>query len=262
MVIPRRRSTESPAIHLSSVDNREGFIINTHYLTICSLILFALEGCSKSPATDVVAVKPSFGYRQVQQMLDDRPDMQNVIPTTDPVMAWIIDGFDGKRFGHRIHWNADSPQGGHVAVHAPPYENYPPHISVSGGTETTPIDKWASVVYELHNIQNNDEFEKLHTQAIEGKLDADQYATKCVELEFDALIKTRSFLRVHPLPASPHGRDTFYKWIKYDLGTFQEYERAFSIAGSNSRLGNFAYFKQQFEKSLAPHAEAARKAKP
>ena len=136
--------------------------------------------------------------------------MQNVISESHSVFQWLVNGFNGDRIGQRIYWNASSPRSGRPAEHGPAYATYPPYIAISGRTETTPTDKWASVVYEMYNLENGEEFEATSRSAIEGKLDADDYAEKCVELEFIALTKTQKFFRLNPLPKSKHGKDVWY----------------------------------------------------
>ncbi|MDC0936874.1 hypothetical protein OAS39_11360 [Pirellulales bacterium] len=194
-------------------------------------------------------------------MLDDRPDMRDVIPPSHPVLRWLVDGFNGDRLGQRVYWNAGSPQGGRPAEHGAAYDGYPPYIAISGGTETTAIDKWASVVYEMFNLENSDQFEVVYESAIAGSLDGDAYAQKCVELEFVALEKTRDFFNSNPLPKSNHGRDPWYNWVTSDLGTYTEYKDAFDVPWTNSFNSNFAYFKEYYETTIVPYAEAMRQAK-
>lgn len=208
------------------------------------------------------AIERSFGERQLDQMLQDRPDMQGIMPESHPVFRWLVDSFNGDRIGQRVYWNAVSPQSGRPAEHAPAYAHYPPFIAISGGTETTPIDKWASVVFEMHNLENSSEFEATSRSAVEGKLDADAFAEKCVELEFNALEKTMVFFRENPLPKSKHGKDVWYIWVTSRLGTFEEYRDAFDIPGTHKSNSNFAYFKEYYNTRIAPYADAMQRSNP
>jgi hypothetical protein len=67
---------------------------------------------------DRIAAK-SFGERQFEQMLQDRPDRRDVIPSSHSVLQWLVDGFNGDRIGQRVCWNASSPQSGRAAEHGP-----------------------------------------------------------------------------------------------------------------------------------------------
>lgn len=77
----------------------------TTHLTMCfamfAWIGVAGLGCARQAVTDVLATK-TFGQRQLEQMLDDRPDMRDAIPVSHPVRRWVADAFDGKQFGQRV----------------------------------------------------------------------------------------------------------------------------------------------------------------
>lgn len=106
----------------------------------------------------------------------------------------------------------------------------------------------------MHNLQNSDEIQSLSRQAIEGSLDGDAYASKCVELEFSAFRQAQQFLQEHPLPASAHGRDQQYNRLLSESGTFEEYKNRFDVPEANSSNSNFEYFKQYHETTLLPFA--------
>jgi hypothetical protein len=194
-------------------------------------------------------------------MLLDRPDMQNAIPVSHNVYGWIVAGFNGDRLGQRIYWNAATPQTGRPAEHGQPYGAYPAYIAVSGGTETTAIDKWASVVYEMFNLENNEEFERIYELAVDEKIDAEEFADKCVKLEFVAIDKTRDFFRANPLPTSRHGKDTWYNWVISDRKHYDEYRQSFDSPGENSFNSNFAYFREYYNTTLLPYGDAMRRTK-
>jgi hypothetical protein len=194
-------------------------------------------------------------------MLDDRPDMKDTVPLEHPVCKWLADGFDGKRFGQRVYWNGNSPKSGRPAEHATQFESYPPHISITGGSELSAVDKWTTAVFEMHNLEGN-EISTLVAEAMKGLHDGDSFADKCVEMEFVALVKTREFFRVHPLPASSHGRDKYYNWITSGLGTFEEYKKAFDVPGATTLNSNFSYFKEYYNTSIVPYLNMTGESKP
>ena len=210
--------------------------------------------------TESVAAK-TFGERQLDQMLQDRPDLRDVISESHTAFQWLVDGFNGDRLGQRVYWNARSPQSGRAAEHGPAYGTYPPYIAISGGTETTPIDKWAAVVFEMHNLENGNGFEAISRLAIEGKLDRDAFAERCVELEFVALTKTQEFFRANPLPTSNHGRDVWYNWATSNIGTFEDYKNSFDAPGTNRFNSNFVYFKEHYDAAIAPYTDAMQRTK-
>ncbi len=229
-------------------------------LPILALVAITILGCSRQPASGVKAESLTFGDRQVQQMLQDRPEMKGVMTANDPLYLWLVAGFNGERLGQRVHWNANSPQSGRSAEHGIPYGAYPPYISISGGTETTPIDKWASVIFEMNNLDNYDKFDALRDDAVEGDLDADEYASACVKLEFDALERTRDLFAKHPLPGGDHRRNPWYQWVSSELGEFEDYEAAFDVPGTTVHTSNFAYFRDYYVSTIEPYAKAMKAA--
>lgn len=219
-----------------------------------TLVVIASIGCARRPAESTTGGQlnacavMSFGQRQLDQMLDDRPDMKEVVPPSHPVRQWLVDGFDGKRVGKRVYWSADSPTGGRTAEHVQADENRPALIHLSGGRELTPIDKWASVVYEMLNLEGD--WETLRSEALDGKLDADGYAERCMALEFDALQKTQQFFLANPLPRNEHGRDHWYNWVTTGLVTFEKYR-----SGSNDANNNREYYKDFYRRTFLPRSD-------
>jgi hypothetical protein len=192
-------------------------------------------------------------------MLDDRPDMRDAVPATHPVVNWLIASFNGERIGRRVYWNASSPQSGRDAENGPAYMAYPPYIAISGGPDTSAGDKWAFAVFEMYNIENSGKFNALTAKAMAGSLDAGSFASKCVELEFEALEKTRDFFRQHPLPTSEQRQDEWLKWVTTNLGTFAEYKTAFDVADVASYDDNFKYYKDYYNMSLMPYVRSMRR---
>lgn len=184
--------------------------------------------------------------------------MAGVLSDDDPVMEWIIDSFNGDRIGQRVFWNANSPQSGSSAEHGSPYRGYPAYISLSGGAETTPVDKWASVVYELFNLENTHAFEELGGRAMAGEVDGEIYALECLKLEFVAVAKTKEFFEKHTLPASVHGNDPWYSWVTGDIGTFKENAKGFRENHTGLGYNPLRYFEDYYDSEIAPYVEWQR----
>ncbi len=189
-------------------------------------------------------------------MLTDRPDMRGVLAEDSPVMDWIIAAFNGEQAGERIYWNADTPSSGRPAEHLMAWHEYPAAIRITGGSEITPTDKWAGVIFEIFNLENSSDFQALTTRAMAGELDGPTFASRCVELEFKALQKASGFFAEHPLPTSKHKNDIYYRWISADLGSFEEYQQAFLDAETDAATSNFAYFEAYYEQTIRPYIEA------
>lgn len=179
-------------------------------------------------------------------MLDDRPDMTHAVSQSHPVRQWLIDGFDGRRAGRRVYWVADTPTSGQPADSKGPDEDELHFIRVSGGTETSAIDKWASVVFEMANRE--EDWRTPYMEALNGKLDANGYARRCVALEYSALKKTVAFFRMHPLQPKRRSEDRWYNWVTSDA-VHLEQQSPDAIAED----GNFEYFKKTYEMRIRPY---------
>lgn len=145
-------------MYFSRVLNRARRSFLTGSLAV--LLLFDASNCSGQEQIEshTVADKSetlkdrkgiTFGMRQLEQMLADRPEMRDAVPPGHPVAAEIANCFDGRTTGQRVHWLGTSPPKGTVANHAQPYGRKPPSISITDSLKTTPIDKWALAVFEL-----------------------------------------------------------------------------------------------------------------
>jgi len=212
-----------------------------------------LTGCAAGHEPRQETDVRTFGQRQLEQLLDDRPDMKGILPPGHPVLQWVEKGFNGDRFGQRVYWIADSPRGGSVSEFWSPDAGNPPFIRLSAGTELTPVDRWAALVFEMHNLEGGHErFVDLTDRAAKGLLGGEQYAKDCVEVEFDALKETAAFLRANPLPESAHGRDTLYKQHLQDPGTFEKYWKEGHV--KNERAGNYEHYLNHYQRVLAPAA--------
>ncbi len=178
-----------------------------------------------SPAVHSRAVVTSrFGQRQLDQMLEDRPDMNEAVPQSHPVRRWLADGFAGERTGLRVHWCASVASNGWAAQSFKSRAPYPAIICVSAGTEVTALDKWAAVVYAM--LDHEVDWDSVIAEAMKERLDYDGYAEKCTRVKFAVLQRTQEFLLEQPLPKSSHGRDQWYNWITTELGSYEEYKSA------------------------------------
>ncbi|MFN9602290.1 MAG: hypothetical protein ACK6A7_02440 [Planctomycetota bacterium] len=243
------RSTEFRLIRVKTSSSKQGKVIS-----MCRVfaLQFTVIFCVVALPEFVLSQDRDFGRRQVEQMLADRPDMRDVIGPEHPIYQWVVDGYQGKHIGQRVFWNANSPRTGRHAEHALPYGSHPAYISISGGAETTAVDKWSAVVFELFNLQNHEKFTQLAVEAASGRLSPDEYATRSVMLEYDATLRTHRLFAANPLPDSTHGRDPWYNaWVKATLPTEEEFKAQHAVAGSTR--SNFDYFKTAYMAQIAPH---------
>lgn len=167
-------------------------------------------------AQNIEIVQSKFGERQLEQMLDDRPEMRNANIIDSPVYKWLARGFDGEAVGYRIYWNGDRDINW-VGVSKVRDGSSLGYISITSKSTRSPIDKWAVLVFEMHNIRTGEKIRELASLVVEGKLAKQEFALKCLLLEFAAQEQTRVFLRENPLPGTEDERNSAYRWLMSDL---------------------------------------------
>jgi hypothetical protein len=96
----------------------------------------------------------------------------------------------------------------------------------------------------------------LYSQALEGKIDGDEYAEGCAKLEYNALKKAKAFFKEHPLQAKA-GVDKCYDQICQVPATFKEYLARHSEASGGLRHPG-EYFKKYYDEQLAPYIAKLR----
>jgi hypothetical protein len=143
-------------------------------------------------------------------------------------------------------------------MHMPSYGQYSAFIAISDSAAITGADRWAVVVFEMFNLQNTDQFELIRRAAADGFLDQQGFAEQCVEVEFDAMQRTREYFRDNPLPEE-HRNSALYQWVTSDIATFEEYKRMRQLPGTTGLDGNFDYYGQYYETWIAPEIEMRRK---
>lgn len=234
--------------------------------TALILLSFSATGCSskteggldlsevklKVSSNEIVEEK-SFGERQLEQLMSDRPDMQGVVPTDHVLYRWVVRSFEKERTGSRIYWVADQPSSGEKAEHAPSYFGYPAYICITNGLDASPIDKWTMLVFEMFNIENAESIRLLTELGLAGEIDGDTYARKCVEQEFKAAVKTRNLFRETPLPNPQETRDVFYYWVVSEDTPFHDHKKLWDSDAVYLKDSNYRHFKKHYDEWIAPY---------
>ena len=151
------------------------------WLILAVLSAISLNGNCYSQETGCNNAPTSFGERQLDQMLDDRPDMKGVLPEKSPVLLAIIAAFNGERLGQRIYWVDTVPREGRPASHNKSRSGRLAHIMISSSPKLTPVDKWAYVIFELYNIEGD--FNAVLKSAYLGSIEKEAFVEKCINLE-------------------------------------------------------------------------------
>lgn len=189
----------------------------------------------------------TFGHRQVEQVLDDRPDLKTILVPGSEIYDWITNAFDGKYFGQRIYWNASEPSNDALSSCSSPIGSYPAHIQVTSSKGITPFDRLALLIFELHNIENANEFIELAKTAKSRQISREQYVEKMIELELKAHSKVVMFFDSNPVPDGI-GRE--YKWMTSPTPSLENYKASFARErerGEHTR-SNFETFGKAWDK--------------
>ena len=204
---------------------------------------------SKEPLT---AAALNHGERQVHQMLKDRPAMAQFGENAGALYQWAVRKFSGDDLQQTVFWDAAEPFFFDGENH-PPTAAGPGYIRVSRtyrdgpnkGKERSFDSIWSTVVFELYNIANAKDFERLNREVAAGKLTKETFVSKMAECESGADEKTRAFYihvflpwaREHRVPTDPRSwyiasradcRESIALSTADKLGTYwRYYERDF-----------------------------------
>ncbi|TVQ00607.1 MAG: hypothetical protein EA381_07305 [Planctomycetaceae bacterium] len=170
--------------------------------------------------------RPSFGERQLEQLIDDRPSMRNVIPVGHPIRLWVVEKFERGALGDRVYWDHHEPIHGAEHVDATPSV-----LRITRDQDVTGRDKWAMLVFELINFEASAHRRDLERKAIRNEIGRTEFAMDHMRLEVDALRQSQVFFRDHPIPGSMPAIDSFY----------------FSLLGTNTEFGAYLSFLESRE---------------
>lgn len=95
----------------------------------------------------------------------------------------------------RIYWVPLEPTSGFFAQSGPKDSLFPSQVRVSSSPELTGEDRWLCFIFELHNIDNSENFHKLTNSLWQGTITAEAYADGFLLLELAAEVRTKKFLQ-------------------------------------------------------------------
>ena len=187
----------------------------------------------------------TFGDRQLQQVLIDRPDMKGIVRTNDFIYRWVVKQFNSLEYD-RVQWDPREPKSGAPAEHQSSRRASSHYIRVTSAEAISGRDKWLMLVFELHNYRNKEYFDELWDKAIAGSIRRDEYATGCVKLEFRAMVATQEFFRHHPIPGASPAKDPYYTGYFYGSNDFEDYKEMLDLEG-NREYDPRDYYGKSFD---------------
>lgn len=169
------------------------------------------------------------GEAQLRQMRIDRPAMQRMVRPGDTIWNWVVLRLAGKDIRSTIYWQAESSEDfpipkGVNAAHGYPTPAHNGRIWLHPSTEAEEL--WSGLIFELHNIRNYKQFNRVRLDAVRGNCDRDVYIMRHAELEYQAVQATARFYeevwkpycQARNIPTDPkrwftYVPDSFEAWI-------------------------------------------------
>ena len=148
-------------------------------------VLVSHPGGGAPPAT--------HGEAQVRLMCAERPALGSALAGQEALRAWLVDQLDGRSIGFPIAGDDAEPTTGAFAEH----EFSPAHTmaSVRVRSDALGLDQLSGLVFELQNIQGFATYEAVWQAALHGEIGRQEFIRRMAACEFEALTRTRTFLR-------------------------------------------------------------------
>ena len=263
---PASSAARSPAQHASQAT---GAIRRGDYEAGLSHLLNAIE--LRNRHTEIVRPEKDnsslsdeaieHGREQFRRLSVDRPmflrhaDKQGF----DRLSEWVIRRFSGEDLGTKVDWDNAIPQSvvfGHTAEHTVPGGDVRGSLRIAkvyptGASAGEPLPferKWSLLVYELLNLSNAREVNRMHLDVYRGKLSRVDYVTEMFRLECRAVQLTQQFYAECYLPWAlkaqlPSNPDF---WFVSEAGWWEDAE-VFLDQYPFSRDYPWGYYEREFQ---------------
>lgn len=148
-----------------------------------------------------------FGQRQVDQLLEDRPELSPIIENNLAIKNWIQNRFNGGDQNLRVYWHAEEPLSGRPAENSPPIRGYPALIRITSKNDLTAEDKCIGLLFEFFNLENESNFKKLWEAE---NMTSQEFAKKALMLEVGGVIRMQPLLQRTEF-RNVLGKSSYYK---------------------------------------------------
>lgn len=134
----------------------------------------------------------TFGINQVKQVGLDL-GLSEKFATHPKVVQWMENCFSGAFIGERIYWIDKPPVISTLGEYQPSQGGCPTIIRVSKDPALSDYDRFAILIFELHNSKRLRQGWSIFHRAVAGELSAEDYATQVLEMEHAALVECKRF---------------------------------------------------------------------
>ncbi len=139
-----------------------------------------------------------FGDRQVEQLIDDRPELESILKENQVLRNWIRDRFSAGTLKQRVFWDASEPFLGADSECMVQTEFQRAHIRVTSRANLAADDKCICLMFEFMNLENETGFNRLYQLAYQRQVDREQFANRALQLEMEAAIRLLVELQKEP----------------------------------------------------------------
>lgn len=212
-------------------------------------IVASITGCTLTMASgqdlrQIYAIAPArfvisksdldHGRKQVEKVLQDRPGMGKYIAREDTVYRWLVEQFAGEGIGERIYWSNETPTHGAAGQNHPPENGGAAKVLVRKQDLNMKEVECAALIYELLNIRNGREFNKLFRRFLTAKPVKpnpqlrEEFVLRASMLEYNTLVSTKSFYSLVWLPSlkARHIESDSWSWRTTIPSSFSEWRKS------------------------------------
>lgn len=184
-------------------------------------------------------------------LLEDRPEIAELLNGHDAFKRWLVEQFSGKATKFPILWDPNEPSSSDVADNNGPRRNESAKIRVSRNMNG--LEQLSALVYELFNIRNHKRHSWLWKKACNGKIGKQEYSFQSCRLEYKAWKKCRRFFKKHSsVFAAADDSNRVYNIIMPAI-SFREF-----FAAVKKESGGETYYGKIYEERIVPHLKKNR----
>lgn len=187
-------------MRLSSKLSHDLIKLNSYVRFLLSFLFFSATTPLVVFSTATAQEDPNsrFGDRQVEQLIDDRPELESILKENQVLRNWIRDRFSAGTLTQRVFWDASEPFLGADSECMIPTEFQRAHIRVTSRANLAADDKCICLMFEFMNLENETGFNRLYQLAYQRQIDREQFANRALQLEMEAAIRLAAELQKEP----------------------------------------------------------------
>jgi hypothetical protein len=211
-------------------------------LAYCVISLSWLVNMQATQVADL-----TFGRAQVEQFMQDRPEVKPVLIKEVALRNQLERGFAGLETGFRVYWDNREPEK-RYADYWPRRDKEPARVRVSKKPFGSGSDKCVTLVMELENAKGDKRGTAIRKMAYFGQMSREDYARSMTHLEFASTQRACEYFKQHPLPPSEAG--STYTWLLGFPTDFSDYLKSFSD-GDGPDVNLVESWRQDYDKLVS-----------